>query len=392
MRVSSALCRGGGGGLRGRAPSKLLPPGVGVRGGCDLGQVGRAFWDAPRLQAARPPRSADRSAGAQLAPPPPREQPPPFRAGGGNCANDGEEPQRFGVSPGAPPESVSPPEWGSGVSVPPVLFGSQWNQSGHSPWGGRAAPPGQAPRAGGGLFSFASPGPCQRCGAQSLHGRLQAWRLPFSPPPPKYHIAEKEGGRGGPEGRGLCGCPRGGRPDPAPPCSGLLAGAFALLASGPEFETLGAPRRVPSHLPVLGGPRGAGGTGSSPGSDPDSSTKLRVLPGSSPARPAVGSSLPVLGSFWGENRPHSELFTPRLPAPAPVRGDPAPIPPWGTQKSLGPDPKKGERRHWGLEEGVLEPSGKCRAGSPPSTGEEKRAKQRPFPQKTPAEPEAYLGA
>lgn len=81
---------------------------------------------------------------------------------------------------------------------------------------------------------------------------------------------------------------------------------------------------------------------------------------------------PGFGFVLGENRPYSQRFTPLLPAPAPARWDLAPIPPRGTQKSLGPDPERRERRHWGMEEGVLEPSGKCGAGSPPSSGEEKR--------------------
>lgn len=82
---------------------------------------------------------------------------------------------------------------------------------------------------------------------------------------------------------------------------------FVLFCFGSPLGTrprIGDPR-CPAAGPIASprprrAPGSRGGTGNSPGSDPASSTKLRVLPGSSPARPAVGSSLPVLGSFWGK--------------------------------------------------------------------------------------------
>lgn len=110
----------------------------------------------------------------------------------------------------------------------------------------------------------------------------------------------------------------------------------ARLAPSPELGTLGAPRQVPSHLSVLGGPRGARGPRDAAGG------RLRLPPRNFASRlalvlpvPPAGSCrscLPALGSF-GEKHRHPKRFNPPppppfLPAPAPLRGDPALIPSW----------------------------------------------------------------
>lgn len=152
----------------------------------------------------------------------------------------------------------------------------------------------------------------------------------------------------------------------------------ARLAPSPELGTLGAPRQVPSHLSVLGGPRGARGPRDAAGG------RLRLPPRNFASRlalvlpvPPAGSCrscLPALGSF-GEKHRHPKRFNPPPPplsaSSSPSEGGPGtdPLLVQG-RKSLGRAPGREAGRGAGLK-GAAAPrcTRRWMRGSPGAVGE-----------------------